>query len=290
MDLRNVRIAERLRRSPLLKVMLHALGKLGLLRATFTIYERVLSVGSDGFRRGSPPAHATALPIPPSHLRVLVGGSPDVDSFLRIGHSMFQALGATLRQNGVPLEELGTILEFGCGCGRVLRHWQAVRGPKVYAVDHSDRLITWCRANLPFARCSTNRSYPPLPFEDGFFDFVYAISVFTHLSEPLQLAWMNELVRVVRSGGHLLITTHGATHRDRLTPTEHRTFDAGDLVVRYQEASGMNLCTVYHPEAYVRSRMGTGVTVEAFIPAGQRDGVHQDLYLMRKSEDRPTRG
>ncbi|HXK09991.1 MAG TPA: methyltransferase domain-containing protein [Vicinamibacteria bacterium] len=148
----------------------------------------------------------------------------------------------------------------------------------------------WCQANLPFARCSTSRSRPPLPFDDGAFDFAYAISVFTHLAEDLQLPWMRELCRVVRPGGHLPVTTHGASYRGRLTAREQEAFAAGDLVVRYREASGLNLCTVYHPEAYVRERMGSGLQVLDFVPVGQREGVYQDVYLLRKGGGRPMVG
>jgi hypothetical protein len=46
-------------------------------------------------------------------------------------------------------------------------------------------------------------------------DCIYAISVFTHLSAELQDLWMKELRRIVRPGGHLLITTHGESFRAR---------------------------------------------------------------------------
>jgi SAM-dependent methyltransferase len=272
----------KLRRSGLAKGMLRALGKVGLLRVAFSAYERVLAVAGSGDAQETARGDADALPVPPAHLRVLVGGSADVGSFLEVGRSMFGAIRTTLQDNGAPVEGLKTVLEFGCGCGRVLRHWQDVEGPRVYACDYNERLVDWCRANLPFAQVSINGSRPPLLYEDGFFDFVYAISVFTHLAEPLQRAWMTELRRVVRPGGHLLVTTHGASYRERLTPEEGRAFDAGRLVVRYQEASGMNLCTVYHPESSLRGELGTGFAVAEFVPVPRRAGVYQDLYLLRK--------
>ena len=47
---------------------------------------------------------------------------------------------------------------------------------------------------------------PPLPFPDRFFDFVYSISIFTHLPEAMQFAWLEDINRVLkagRRGGHL---------------------------------------------------------------------------------------
>ena len=105
---------------------------------------------------------------------------------------------------------------------------------------------------LPFVQISQNELSPPLGYPDQKFDFVYAISVFTHPSAELQTAWLRELRRILKPGGRLLITTQGEGFRDRLTDSQRALFDAGKLVVRYEETSGMNLCGAYHSEADVR--------------------------------------
>jgi SAM-dependent methyltransferase len=279
-----VTVGERTRHGPWLRGVLFVLGRLGLLRIAFAAYERFLARATPLAGTPAPLEQTGGLPIPPPHLRVLVGGSADVESFLRIGHSMFQGLCATLAQHAARVDELDSVLDFGCGCGRVLRHWRAVAGPRIHGCDSNGKLVAWCQENLAFARCATNRPTPPLSYADGAFDLVYAVSVFTHLSEELQLAWMQELRRVLRPKGRLLITTHGASHLDRLTDAERTAFSTGRPVVRYEEASGMNLCAVYHPESYVRKRLSPGLVVEDFVPAGQREGVYQDLYLMRRDD------
>ena len=47
---------------------------------------------------------------------------------------------------------------------------------------------------------ATVTTAPHLPFADGYFDFAYCSSVFTHISD-LADAWLLELRRIVRSGG-----------------------------------------------------------------------------------------
>ena len=70
-------------------------------------------------------------------------------------------------------------------------------------------MVDWCRENLPFAEVAVNESSPPLPNESSTFDLVYALSVFTHLTEEAQRSWIHECFRVLKPGGHLLISTLG---------------------------------------------------------------------------------
>jgi len=42
---------------------------------------------------------------------------------------------------------------------------------------------------------------PPMSYEDNMFDFVYSISIFTHLPEDMQFAWLQELQRITKPGG-----------------------------------------------------------------------------------------
>ncbi len=68
--------------------------------------------------------------------------------------------------------------------------------------------IEWCGKNMAahFAKCG---SEPPLVYSDRTFDCVYAISVFTHLSDAHQIHWLREIYRIVTPGGILMMTVHG---------------------------------------------------------------------------------
>ena len=59
-------------------------------------------------------------------------------------------------------------------------------------------------------------SQPPTKFEDGAFDAILAISVFTHLDQDLQNAWLAELKRIARPGGIVLASVHSEKAARRL--------------------------------------------------------------------------
>ena len=187
-----------------------------------------------------------------------------------------------LERRGRALADVRSILDFGCGCGRVIRHLGRVPAD-LHGSDANATLAAWCRENLPFGRYAVNGLAPPLPYEDGAFDLVYTMSVFTHLPAHLQRPWLDELRRVVEPGGRLLLTTHGERYVERLTPGERRRFAAGELVVRWGEVAGTNLCTAFHPAEYVRGLVRPGWELEELVAEGARGNPHQDLVVLRRA-------
>jgi SAM-dependent methyltransferase len=232
------------------------------------------------YRRDGAP---DGLPIPPPDLLFLVAGTTSISWFLEGGARAADTIRDAMQRTGVAIDELDAILDFGCGCGRVLRHWNDLRRARVFGSDYSLKLVQWCRENLPFAQVGVNQLAPPLAYRDAEFDLVYAFSVFTHLTEDLQVSWMTELSRVLKPGGHLLVSTHGESYAHRLNAAEGLEFASGHLVVKNEvKAPGTNMCAAYHPFAYVLDRMSVGLELVEFNPQGARGNPHQDLYVFRK--------
>jgi len=259
--------------------MLAALGLLGFARDVRNAYRnlRFIRPNSRYWRKGAPDGQ----PIPPFPLRILVAGSPDIGWFLESGRRGAESIRACLERSGLDLTRVAPILDFGCGCGRVTRHWAGNR-VEVHGSDVNPKLVAWCRGHLASATFAANGQLPPTAYDEGRFGFVYALSVFTHLPETLQDAWMQELRRVLRPGGHLLLTTHGAHYMDEFTEDERRRFRAGLLVVRRDDRPGSNVCGAYHPEAFVRERLAKGFSVVEFVPKGALGNPWQDCWLLQR--------
>jgi SAM-dependent methyltransferase len=260
--------------------ILRLLGRTRLLAPAYRAYERVRAARMP---HAPEPAAADGLPVPPAHLIVRVAGTPDAAWFLESGRLAAKSIGDVLGRAGTRIESMESILDFGCGCGRVIRNW-AKLDAQIAGSDLSGSAIDWCRSNLFFARFETNGLSPPLAYADGSFELAYALSVLTHLPEAIQHEWMDELHRVSRPGGFVVLTTHGERYLERLDDDERRRFRAGELVVRWGEVPGTNLCTTFHPPSWVRERLlPHGFDEVAFLPEGAAGNPYQDLFLLRRA-------
>jgi SAM-dependent methyltransferase len=262
-----------------LRSLLRATGLMPMARRARALERRVRFL-PENLRYWRGPGES--LPVPPLALIDLVSGQPDIPWFLEGGRRAAASIRDALSGQGVSMESLRALLDFGCGCGRVVRHWSGLPGD-VYGSDIHPRLVEWCRRHLRFGRFGRNGLEPPLPHREGTFDLVYALSVFTHLPEALQRPWMQEMRRVLAPGGWLLITTHGESYASDLDPADRAAFAAGRLVVRESGEAGSNVCGAYHPPAWVRSTLAAGFEVLDFVPEGARGNPHQDLWLLRRA-------
>jgi SAM-dependent methyltransferase len=176
------------------------------------------------------------------------------------------------------------VLEWGCGPGRVIQHMPSLLvrpGLAVFGTDYNPASVAWCQRNLPSIHFSNNGLAPPLPFPDASMDVIYAISVFTHLSEAMHYSWMAELRRVLKPDGILLATLHGNLVRSKLTEREQTRFDRGELVVRGNVVEGSRLYAAFHPDDFAEQRLFERMTIvarqEPFAPH-----MRQTLWVARK--------
>ena len=157
----------------------------------------------------NPPSAQAEHPLPPARLRFRVAENSSVPDFFTVGRRTSEALREAMAYAAFQLRDGSTALDFGCGCGRTLL-WLARQFPNVrwHGADVDAESVEWCRASIPGGSFSVNTALPPLPYAGGSFDLVYGVSVFTHLSEEHQRAWLPELRRILKPGGLLLLSFH----------------------------------------------------------------------------------
>ena len=113
-----------------------------------------------------------------------------------------------------PLRTYGDVLDFGVGVGRLARMFKGFPG-RYTGVDVDARHVAWVASALDYVDAIATSPHAPLPFEDGRFDCVISISVFTHMSESDQLFYLSELARVSQPGATLMLTVHGERALER---------------------------------------------------------------------------
>lgn len=154
--------------------------------------------------------------MPPAEVHAMASGP------LAAGgdHYLADATLDALQSAGLDLEPGAMVLDFGCSSGRVTRVLGAVR-PDVRWIgcDPNAQAIAWARDHLKMAEFFVSPVRPPLEIDTGSLDAAFAISVWSHFAQEPALAWLDEMHRVLRPGGLLLITTHGLTSVARNAPT-----------------------------------------------------------------------
>lgn len=220
--------------------------------------------------------------VPPEHLRVRAHGGSAIDKFENNGYLVSDALLHALDGRSEP-SSIEHVLDFGCGCARVLRYvQQALPTARFTGCDIDAEAIEWCAAHLAdVSSFAATGAHPPLPFADETFDLVYSVSVFTHLPEDMQLAWLRELRRVTTNGGYLLLTIHGPDLADVSAAGRAEFLESGFLYGVGPGTDGLPdfYQTAFHTRDYVRDRWGDIFDIEEIRP--RAIGFHQDLVVCR---------
>jgi Methylase involved in ubiquinone/menaquinone biosynthesis len=174
------------------------------------------------------------------------------------------------------------VLDFGCGSGRTLRHltttaWQ------LSGCDIDAEAIAWSRKVLPGFDLRVTSPEPPLPYGDAAFEVVYAVSVFTHFDRREQIAWRDELFRILAPGGLAVISTMGPSVVENFprlaTPDARRRLSQLGFV--YREGDGaFNSNAAFHAPAGLVRLFSPSFSLLLWDERGL-DGF-QDLSVLQK--------
>lgn len=236
----------------------------------------------DAWRRGETPGTASdGAPVPPLHLMRLVFGDLGADDFLRTGEAAAKTLADAAAEAGVSFRSSARILDFGCGCGRVIRHLPKHTGASLFGSDYNPALVNWCAKNLKgdFRR---NRLRPPLDFPSGHFDVLYLLSVFTHLRIETQREWLSEFQRVLRPGGLALVTFHDEEQMGLPDGDAPRaTLRESGVYIHNDRAEGSNLIATFQSRDFSRKLFGEKFEVARIIPS-RENPIHQAIAALRR--------
>jgi SAM-dependent methyltransferase len=147
---------------------------------------------------------------PAANMRRVIGDDSPV-RFALGGSTTFHNIGAYLAEMGRRWSDFPRILDWGCGAGRVTRYLLTETQAEVHGVDIDPENIAWCKSELTTGNFDCISPVPPTTFPDQYFDLIIGCSVFTHLSEEMQMQWLAELQRIARPNALLFLSVQGPT-------------------------------------------------------------------------------
>lgn len=155
------------------------------------------------------PTDGIELPgFPSEEFQIVTIGSAGPGALVE-GQRFYTLIKQYAHRLGVSLDpQETTILDFGCGWGRMTRFFlKDVAAENLYGVDVGPVVIETCKSTMPYGNFSVIASEPPTGFAANSFDIIFAYSVFSHLAENVHIKWIEEFSRLLKPGGILVATT-----------------------------------------------------------------------------------
>lgn len=236
-------------------------------------------------------------PLAQSHLaetpqRVRVAATPDVAIFETMGFTAFHTLLLALRRYFErDYVDCHKILDWGCGCGRIARFFSELHPGLLSGIDIDPENANWCAANLRGGEFHTCGLLPPTPFPDESFDLIFGISVFTHLGESDQFAWLEEMRRLAAPGAAVIMSVHGNIASCRTDGDLHRLLalersgfftygrceDLDSVLPEFKESGYYK--NVFHAKWYLHQYWARYFDILDVLDGAM---AHQDLVVMRR--------
>lgn len=118
---------------------------------------------------------------------------------------MGNKLADVLCQSG--LKDGHSVLDFGCGSGRVAHHIAKKLSVKNYlGIDIMEELLNYARNKTPANYKYIKNQSLFIPADNNSFDYAFAFSVFTHLLQTEIFIYMEEISRILKKDGLFLFS------------------------------------------------------------------------------------
>lgn len=164
---------------------------------------------------------------------------PNKESYLRAGKTVADTLSM-----GVALSELKpqSILDYGCGHGRILRWLQAYwPQAKLTAADVQPDQIAFCARTFGATPFQISKPFPEIAF-DTKFDLIWLGSIFTHMDQSSWHELIDNLLKHLNKNGVLTFSFAGRRVHSILAAGDRFGFKPDEepavleMITRYEQS------------------------------------------------------
>ena len=121
--------------------------------------------------------------IPPAWLIQAFTGAPDTIDHIESGKRSADYYVDLYNQFCGDYDDVDRVLDFGCGCGRVLSRMPSSGRARYFGVDLHEEALQWLRETMPEGTFSAGSAMPPVDIGAQNFDLIISVSVLTHLTQ-----------------------------------------------------------------------------------------------------------
>lgn len=224
------------------------------------------------------------LKLPPARLRFDVIACCHAEYYVTTGQTMATQMREVIQKWASP--ESAVVCEWGCGPGRILFPLASTdieKKRKFIGTDMYPPSIKWAQSvQNGHTTFHLNKMNPPLLISDSTVDFVYAVSVFTHLSEALTQVWLKEIMRILKPGGVFWFSAHsGQHHQQDLNSVQLAALNRGEFVAIDSKHYGSQMYTGIHCPTLMKNIIAlAGAELLEYQPGG--NNKYQDAWIVRK--------
>jgi SAM-dependent methyltransferase len=243
-----------------------------------------------------PPREFPGIPgrIHPNDFMFDHASAEEVASYAERAGNVVGNIEDSLAAGGRTYDDIERWLDFGCGYGRVIRFLvERVPAHRIWASDVIHEGVDFCASEFGVHPLYSRADLEALELEP--FDFVYAISVLSHLSERNSRAMLRLLGDAIPPRGIAMFTTHGgrslanpglygAEYAERREEIARAVAAHGMMFLPYGFGSGDDYGMAWHAREWVEKTVaelhGGAVRLIHFVPHGLDD--HQDVFAFQR--------
>jgi ubiquinone/menaquinone biosynthesis C-methylase UbiE len=211
------------------------------------------------------------------------GGKWDLAEFMATGKAEIATVMSYLSRINCRPDRKGTVLDFGCGVGRVTQAL-APEFAACVGLDISEQMIEKATALNQFRNCRyVASSESRLPFEDESFAFIYSNIVLQHVPTQFAAEYLGEFVRTLAPGGVLVFGVQdNLTVLSSLLKRARKLIQLRSRIKRALGRSVTNMQMYCLPEPLVRTALGNSTIVDIqYTNTGAKDYNGNLTYLPR---------